>query len=826
MRDRWLRRYMAVMAPLIVFLALTGVLSARGQIMGGMHNPSIDPPGEPFSYFWHPTDVLGTLFAPVASEVTSEGYVYTGFGELMFFTGNPPQPGDQRIKTLENGYLPVVEYQVKRDNLTYRFTLMATDLGGPLAGVPVNLIRVEVKNETGNPRVGFFASAFRVQPPQTRLEMPDDFRFQQNFGLIPDRLTGGQVKFSPAWRYSFTDTSLVRDGSILYSFPQDVSLFQTSMAERDSGIRVQRFLSGQIEGQSFLTGQIEQWKVQLTPSTPMGFVQYRFSLKPGERKELVFKLPLAPLPQSSPEAQLLAAADYGHEHERQAALWTDMVEKKTPITIPEEKVQQSLLANTIYSLLAVDKVGDDYVPNVNKFQYHTYFPTDTSLMAVSLDDMGQTSVARDILLYGIKSQHPDGSVVLEHDLWESFGHILWAWNRHYTLTKDDAFLGRVYPAVVKSMSWEMKITAKDNLGLIPAASIFDDAQLADCHQTGQDIWTLVGIEAAVQMAHNLGKTEDATRFQAEYDRFRAAFDKALALQTAKTGGYVPPSLDHTLAGNDWDNLHLLYPAPLFDPSDPRVAATDKKVRASFKEGILPYILPNALSEHDGKYTFDEAPRLHYWHTPDIAENELVRGRPEAQKEIVEDLYALLVHTTSTHAAQEFGAYPWSTRDYMPQNILPDGSTSAVLVELIRNMLVREYKNELHFFSAVSPDWLGAGKSIDVTEEPTNFGPVSASMRLASNVLTVNLANHFRSAPAKIIIHIPWFYEATSVEVDGRSVAVHDAGIEVSADAKTIQLRGGMRSNEQALSYSNAVKEYKAEYASRYSKFLQTGEIAP
>jgi hypothetical protein len=328
------------------------------------------------------------------------------------------------------------------------------------------------------------------------------------------------------------------------------------------------------------------------------------------------------------------------------------------------------------------------------------------------------------------------------------------------------------------------------------------------------------------MANNLGKANDAATFQAEYDRFRAAFDKALALQTAKTGGYVPPSLDHTLAGNDWDNLHLLYPAPLFDPLDPRVAATDRKARASFKEGILPYVLPNALSERDGQYTFDETPRLHYWHTPDIAENELVRGQSGAQKEIVEDLYALLVHTTSTHATQEFGAYPWSTRDYMPQNILPDGSTSAVLVELIRNMLVREYKNELHLFSAVSPDWLGTGKSIDVTDEATNFGPVSTSMRLVNGALTVKLANHFRSAPARIIIHIPWFFAAAGAEVDGHSVAIQNSRIEVSPDVQTIRLRGKIQSADHALSYNNAVSEYKAEYVRRYSKFLQTGAVTP
>jgi len=79
-------------------------------------------------------------------------------------------------------------------------------------------------------------------------------------------------------------------------------------------------------------------------------------------------------------------------------------------------------------------------------------------------------------------------------------------------------------------------------------------------------------------------------------------------------------------------------------------------------------------------------------------------RADAQKGDCRDLYALLVHTTSTHATQEFGAYPWSTRDYMPQNILPDGSRP-VWWKLNRNMLVREYQSECIPFSAVSPEWL-------------------------------------------------------------------------------------------------------------------------
>ena len=77
-----------------------------------------------------------------------------------------------------------------------------------------------------------------------------------------------------------------------------------------------------------------------------------------------------------------------------------------------------------------------------------------------------------------------------------------------------------------------------------------------------------------------------------------------------------------------------------------------------------------------------------------------------------------------------------------------------------------------------------------------------------------------------MVHVPWFYEVSSADVDGHSIAVNAGRIEVPPQAKTIRLRGRMRSNDPALSYDNAVKNYKAEYARKYRKFVLTGEITP
>jgi hypothetical protein len=303
-------------------------------------------------------------------------------------------------------------------------------------------------------------------------------------------------------------------------------------------------------------------------------------------------------------------------------------------------------------------------------------------------------------------------------------------------------------------------------------------------------------------------------------------------------------LERTLEGNDWDNMLTLHPEPLFDPADPRVSASLRKIRAEYAEGVLDFVLPRAVArlEWPGQaaqagakapraegYIFEAKPSLHYWQCPDNAMNALVRGRAEDQENAVRDLYSLLVHTTSTHAPQEFGTYPWSTRDFEGANstdILPDGSASGKTIELLRNMLVREYKTDLYLLSAVSPEWLKAGNRLRVVDEATEFGPISFSLEAASGSWELNISARFWTAPERLVIRIPWFYRADRIEVDGRQVRSADAQIVVPATARRIRVNGSNDPGMPALSYETAVANYKREYRRRFEEFLRTGEIRP
>ena len=539
-------------------------------------------------------------------------------------------------------------------------------------------------------------------------------------------------------------------------------------------------------------------------------------------------MPIIPIPEGSAEVQQVREADYDRHFEQFSSMWTGLVNHAPPLRFPEAKVQQYLLANTVFDLLAMDRVSGDYIQNVNKFQYHDpYGAANTMNMLVASLYMGLDDITKHEMLYFYKVQQPDGSFIMDNHpkslYWELFGYTLWGWGRYYQLTRDSDFLRQVYPGVVRAMEWQKKISDADPLGLMPISTISDDAYLKDTYQTGMNMWVLVGLKNAIALADGMGN-KDAELFKAQYQKFWAAFEKQLNTQTEKTGGYIPPGLNRTLLGNNWDNLLTLYPEPLFKPFDPRVTATIRESRATYAEGILGYVLPRAIAREDTQYVFDKTRRLHYWQDPDNAENELVRDDPEDQQLAVKDLYALLLHTTSTHAPQEFGTYPWSTRDYIGGDILPDGASSGKTIELLRNMLVREFENDLYFFSAVSPAWLEPGKDIEIRNEQTAFGPVTAVLKSTAAGLALELSNQFREEPEHLIFPVPWFYEVDAAEADGRSVKVTEGKLILPASAREVKVRGRIRPGTPKMGFDQAVDDYKQDYKTKYRQFLRTGAL--
>jgi hypothetical protein len=586
-----------------------------------------------------------------------------------------------------------------------------------------------------------------------------------------------------------------------------------------------RYFSGEIEGNP-------DPELSCDPHTPLGIVTYCLRLEPGESRHLNYKVPIVPLPERSEAAQQVRQADYDAVFDTTMEFWEQMVVEKTPLEFPEQKVQEYLMAGTIANLLAIDRIGEDTITNVNKFHYHDWYGgSDPTHMLLAMDYMGLADIARDGFLFWRKMQFRDGSFRMhshpEARYWELFGWNLWGWTGHYRITRDTDFLKRVYPGVVEACAWQAEVTAEDPLGLWPVATIGDDAFLKDCRQTGQQLWTLTGLKCAIYLAEEMRHPEDAERFTAQHDRFRAAFEAALAPQLERTGGYLSPSLERTTAGNHWDNLMTLYPEVLFDPMDALVEATLKHSREEYQEGILKYVWPSAVCRDGDEFIFNEQPTLHYWQTPNNTQTSLVRGTPWDQEWAVKELYALLLHTSSTHLPGEFGTVPWSNRECSHCfNILPQGVTIAKTIEVIRNMIVREQDDDLHLLSALSPAWVRPGQNITLRSAPTAFGPLDLTVTAAEDRVTVDLPTEFRDPPAQVWVRIPRFYAVESVSLDGETITVEDGDIPIRPGAGQLVLRGAIRPDAPEMSYEQAVIEYQAEYRRRWEHFRRTGERLP
>ena len=769
--------------------ALASTVSVSAQLVQ-MVSPKIDRPNQPFNYFSQPSDEIGVMDAPEATEITPEGYLYTGFGELMFFTGPDDTPVHQRLRTLERGYLPVDSYTWKQNGIAYRFTMFAATLDGTPEGQLVDFIRVRMHNDSAIPTRAILAAGFRYQAPSNTPRPIGDNRFVRPVEakrLGAYRQPG--VLFSKQWEYAFSGNAFVRGGEAMYVFP-------AHPAEESFTLR-QNYND---------PPNLTPRALDILPTTPAGVVRYTKMLSPGEDYVLVFKLPVIPIA-PGPTLTAVENASFDTYHQRIVDFWEGILRHGMRLTLPEPKVTDVFRTSLIYDLIARNKIDGHYIQTVNDLHYHSFYLRDSSDIVHSYDVTGYPVYARQVLDFFADSQTPDGNFLSQSQQYDGWGETLWAYGQHYRITHDRAFAEKVFPSIVRAVAWLKQARAKDPLHLMPASDVHDNEDIPG-HITGYNFLALDGLHEAILMARSLGKTQDAADFQKEYDDYRAAFMKRLDEVTAETGGYIPPALDGKTGGQDWGNLLGTYPENVLPPFDPRITATLKTTQAKYKEGIMTY--------GDGRY-------LHHYLTIKNTLTEVIRGD---QDQAVHELYGLLLHTSSTQAGFEYAIRPWGDRNF-EGNLSPHGWFAAEYRTLVRNMFVREDGPDLHLLSVLSPDWIGAGKPIAAENVPTDFGTVSLRLDQPSDTSSVlHIDSSWVDAPKALVIHLPWFMKVESVSADGKSVPVSGRAATVPADTHTVQIAWSRRADTPDLSYAHAVAAYKAEYLRHYNEWMHGSPTVP
>jgi hypothetical protein len=244
---------------------------------------------------------------------------------------------------------------------------------------------------------------------------------------------------------------------------------------------------------------------------------------------------------------------------------------------------------------------------------------------------------------------------------------------------------------------------------------------------------------------------------------------------------------------------------------------------AYQEGIMTYE-HNAFKVRQAKeakgadWSQPEHTVIHHYETFQVLETLLALGM---DREVVTDFYSFLVHTGSTNTGFEYDIWAWRDRNFH-NNYPPHGWCAARFNECLRNMLVREDMQEpvLHIASALSPEWLQAGRQVRVAKAPTDFGPISYTLDTTATGATVKLDAQWRKAPKSLRFHIPWFMDLESAKVDGQPVAAKDRVLDLPPTAGLLELRW-TRNQAPGLNYRMGVERY----VDRYWK-IQRGEAIP
>jgi hypothetical protein len=401
------------------------------------------------------------------------------------------------------------------------------------------------------------------------------------------------------------------------------------------------------------------------------------------------------------------------------------------------------------------------------------------------------------------------------------GPALWAFGRHYALTRDAAWLARSFSDVKRFMTCLVLGWAShrdDHGGLLPGSD-GDTAERVRGHLIGHHLQALAGAEEAVRLAKARGDAYLAQSWQAFTDTFRQTVLDSLAKTVKHSDGLVTPAFEGLAApsadaredgsaaptgtygetgGIDALNLTAVYPAGLLAPDHPWVTSSLSRWGNNYVEGLLP-------CPEGGDYR-----RLHPGLTLLLAETWLRRGD---YCEALRDLYGVLLHATAAGSIP--GVIDSARRTACAP--LPDAVASARFIRFMRHMLAYEgHDGRLHLLAGLAPAWMAPGSEILLENAPTGHGTLSMRGRFENAGLRLDLLFQPCDTAGDLMLHLPPFLRDIHVKA-GADMAMQDgAGWRIPPGTRNVRV--WWRDDPlPALSFESVAQAWRTDYTRRIAE---------
>ncbi|MCE5199207.1 MAG: hypothetical protein ABFD54_03190 [Armatimonadota bacterium] len=476
-------------------------------------------------------------------------------------------------------------------------------------------------------------------------------------------------------------------------------------------------------------------------------------IKPGETATMDFALPYNPLPKD--RAKQLLAQDFDTRHSECREYWLNKLRAAATMRVPEQRISEMILAGLIHlDMITFGREPDGTLsPTIG-----VYCPigTESAPIIQFMDSMGLHDIARRCLDFFFETQHEDGFI-------QSFCHyeletqaVLWCAGEHYRYTRDDDWVRRIEPNILKACeylrAWRAR-NMRDELRSIGYGLL--EGSVADPvepfrHFTANGYY-YVGLSRAAEMLKNVNP-EQAKAIRAEADAVKT--DVRTACLDAMAKSPVVPLGDGTWSPTipAWAESTF----PTFLALDKNTAYTHGTFVARdamigpmylvFCE-VFDYIEP--IADTMIKYFTD------ILHTRNVALSQPYYCRqPELHLKRGETKAFLKAYYNCFSGLADRETYSFYEHFYhvSPHKTHEEGW---FLMET-RWMLYMEDGDTLKLLQGAPRKWLESGKEIEIKNAASYFGPISMKIKsqLDQSKIHVKIECNTDRKPKCVQIRLP------------------------------------------------------------------------
>ena len=196
---------------------------------------------------------------------------------------------------------------------------------------------------------------------------------------------------------------------------------------------------------AFKTGRV--FAVSSLDSKPLGEEEVALELQPRERAVFDVFLPHRPIPRD--RALRLRGRSFEERHAGCRAFWQAKLAAAARVSLPERRITEMMRAG----LLHLDLITYGLEPQgtlTSTIGVYSAIGSESSPIIQYMDSMGWHDVARRALTYFLDKQHEDGFIQNFGGYMLETGAALWSMGEHYRYTRDDAWVRRIEPKLIKA----------------------------------------------------------------------------------------------------------------------------------------------------------------------------------------------------------------------------------------------------------------------------------------------------------------------------------------------------------------------------------------